>query len=321
MKLIFSIILGLLINLSYSQETIDTFKSGKVYEQINPPNCQSEECWESPCPNDDCGDALQITLTPDNLCNGITFTEHRFCNCNCTYGNFWVNPGTPQQYVETQGCPEYGNGPNNECASEEFDFWVRLEILIPGTYTINMTSDYQTCYLENDGVQFFLYDANVICEDIAFCDGGIGQTPLLLGYPCVDSEDPWQQSFDFTVNLTEIGYYYLQIDGWSTSRGCVNLKMCNSEPLSIIEFDIDKTQLGYPMFKTNISQTYVIERSSSLDKWELVPNPDITLEENGVYYYRVRSNNFISEVKPFIYLLQRDGYWFNYYDTLGRKIK
>ena len=278
----------------------------------------SDECWDTPCPNDNCVSATEIILNPN--CDSSPI--YRFCNCNCTFGNFWEYEQQNFPYVETQGCPQYGNGQNSICAYENFDFWVKLVVTIPGIYTILMESDYVSCaYLEQDGVQFFLYDVNTPCNQIAYCDGGIGQTPLLVGYPCLSTPDPGLQSFGFTVDFISVGYYYLQIDGWEDSKGCLDLTICSPGVLSILDFQINKNQEGYPVFDVFSSSSYVIERSTTLDDWHEVSNPDETLVNTGVYYYRVVFAHGITTVKSFFYLEKEDWYWNNHYDVIGRKIK
>lgn len=176
-------------------------------------DCQAQ------CTGDNCNNP-QILIAPNF--DGIACAE---TVCNGEFPNYF--------------CTIEGDGEPDLCWSQEYDYFVQLQVIEPATYYLYLTSDYTAPPNTPDdiigGIQMAIYN-NDVCA--------VWMSPIAIT-PCSSEPDGQQQEYILSVEL-EAGNYIIQIDGFGGSYGCSLLCVYGQFflNLSIKEFDPVRNQMN-----------------------------------------------------------------------------
>ena len=174
---------------------------------------------QAQCLGDDCSDP-QTLVAPsfDGVSCAETVCNGDFPNYSCT--------------IESDGEPD-------TCWSQEYDYFVQIEVVTPGFYYFHLASDYvapPTAPVEViGGIQMAIYNT-------ASCTPGMN--PLYIT-TCAGEDGDQQQSYVFNLYLNA-GTYIIQIDGFGGSYGCSLLCIYGQFflNLGVEEFDPIRNQMN-----------------------------------------------------------------------------
>ena len=183
-------------------------------------------CCYAQCLGDNC-DNPQLLTAPsfDDVACAETVCNGNFPTYYCT--------------IEGQGEPDL-------CWSQEYDYFVLLEVIEPGYYYLYLTSDYVAPpTAPNDvvgGIQMAIYTT-------AGCTPGM--SPIAIT-PCVGDLNDQQQNYILDVYL-DPGSYIIQIDGFGGSYGCSLLCVYGEFFLDLFIRELD-----------------IVRNQSNRSKWDLL---------------------------------------------------
>ena len=175
----------------------------------------------------------------DNCNNPQLLTAPSFNDVACA--ETVCNGDFPTYYctIESQGEPDL-------CWSQEYDYFVLLEVIEPGYYYLYLTSNYVAPPTAPDnivgGIQMAIYN-NDVCA--------VWMSPLAIT-PCSSDPDGQQQNYILDVYL-DSGSYIIQIDSFGGSYGCSLLCVYGEFFLDLFIRELD-----------------IVRNQSNRSKWDLL---------------------------------------------------
>jgi len=166
------------------------------------------------CPNDYCGDAVQVDLN----------AWYEACNYDCTRTPDNINV-------------DVGFNPNYPCGYVNDNSWYTFTLYEPAIICIwvygELINDLPVGnFGDPEGIEFRLWEG-ASCNNIEVIWGTACYWHLFdIEYVGTGEYDPTRQEWNITFVLP-VGTYFVDVDGFGWSEGCYQLSVCIQQPLSL----------------------------------------------------------------------------------------